>query len=167
MGTSRQSALADVVVTLDAGPSIPSSRPLPETATPGCTKLIGGEDTSIVCMLRRELFASEGDFQVHGPDLMPEATQNSWVRFHLFRAYNIQQILVVRCATVEKSAKAGKHFVFRRGEVRFDEGCGLAYFDVEVLNDEQFDAIRDFYVEIESVITGRHHPFCIIHATCT
>jgi len=90
---------------------------------------------SIVNMIRGEMFANEGICHVHGYSETPVGTSR-WIRFHLFRVYNIQQRLAVLCSTADKSAIAGKHYVSKREEVLFEGGSSLAYFDVEIINDE-------------------------------
>jgi hypothetical protein len=108
-------------------------------------------DGSVVNMLQREIFVKEG---VRRDD---EATEDQnkgfYVRFKVFRVYDLDQPLSVKYKTCKGlgSAKPQKHFIPTTGTAYFEAGSALTYFDVEILNDELWGAVRDFLVQITEV----------------
>jgi hypothetical protein len=108
-------------------------------------------DGSVVNMLQREIFVKEG---VRRDD---EATEDQnkgfYVRFKVFRVYGLDQPLSVKYKTCKGlgSAKPQKHFIPTTGTAYFEAGSALTYFDVEILNDELWGAVRGFLVQITEV----------------
>ena len=106
---------------------------------------------SIVNMLQREIFISEGrqlnDEQTVGQDKRFAA------RFKLFRVYDLDSPLSVKYKTCEGlgTAKPHRHFIPGAGIAHFEAGSALTHFQVEIPDDDSWEPIRDFVVQIYEV----------------
>ena len=92
---------------------------------------------SIVNMLNRETFVQEDGF----------------ARIFLFRMYGVEDALTIHCSCVEGLGAAipHKHFIPKTENVRFEAGSTLAHLDIQIINDDKWEPIRDFNVRIDKV----------------
>ena len=98
------------------------------------------DSTSIVSMLAAASFAIEGQH--------PE--------FKVFRVGGLHQSVSVSYSTVPGKGRAvpGKHYVETSGVVTFEKGKDMASFQIEVVDDDGWEPIRDFVVRLDKVVEG-------------
>ena len=107
------------------------------------------QGSSIVAMLHERIFHAEGTGRV-------EPDGREFVRIHALRAYNLDKALSVRYSTVanESTAVVDRHYRHTTGIVVFEPGASIISFDVEIVNDDLWEPIRDFAIRLERVIKG-------------
>ena len=95
---------------------------------------------SIVNMMFPEIFANEdGHSRECEAQRHKTSSKTGFMRFTLFRLYNLDQEVTVHCATVEGvgSARPYKHYTPSSKDVRFPTGCTIAHMEVEIINDKK------------------------------
>ena len=139
-----------------------------------------GDDTagSVVNMLQREVFIREGnqDETPGGEGEGLERDQKSdtqsdaehvelgrkpeasfYCRFKAFRVFCLDQRLAVQYSTVAAigTAVANKHFLEKTGVVEFAPGQAVAHFDISIPDDDDWEPVRDFVVQLKKVVEGQ------------
>ena len=100
-----------------------------------------GAGGSIVCMLKSATFAIEGKEPV----------------FWVVRWHCLDQPLTCSWATVPDKGRAipGKHYIESNGTVTFAKGENRASFTVPIVDDDGWEPIRDFVVQLRAVERGK------------
>ena len=117
----------------------------------------GSSTASIVNMMFPEIFANEdGHSRECEAQRHKTSSKTGFMRFTLFRLYNLDQEVTVHCATVEGvgSARPYKHYTPSSKDVHFPTGCTIAHMEVEIINDNNWEPIRDFSVQLTHVVSG-------------
>ena len=129
----RQSSTLSAAGQDGAAPLIKSRSLRKNVARPG--------EGSIISMLKPMTFAIEGEH--------PE--------FFVFRLDELEQRVRVAWSTSVGRGRAvpHKHYVPSNGVITFEKGQNLASFTVEIVDDDGWEPIRDFVVQLDEVVEGR------------
>ena len=130
---------------------------------------------SVVNMLQREVFIREGN-QDETPGQVLERDQNSetqldaehaelghkpeesfYCRFKAFRVFCLDRRLAVQYSTVAAigTAVTNKHYLEKTGVVEFAPGQAVAHFDITIPDDDNWEPVRDFVVQLQKVVQGQ------------
>ncbi|KAI6229995.1 hypothetical protein M3Y99_01107900 [Aphelenchoides fujianensis] len=60
--------------------------------------------------------------------------------------------------TVDGTAKAGEDYVAQDGELRFQDGQTKAEIEIEIVNDDEYEKVEDFFVELGTPIWHVKNP---------
>ena len=129
----RQSSTLSAAGLGGAAPLIKSRSLRKNVARPG--------EGSIISMLKPMTFAIEGEH--------PE--------FFVFRLDELEQRVRVAWSTSVGKGRAvpHRHYVPSNGVITFEKGQNLASFTVEIVDDDGWEPIRDFFVQLDEVVEGR------------